>query len=346
MRILEVGDLAYLQIIRPESVDFFYIGKKTSEPKPRLTWRDFFELRRRLHAGHYDAVVLSIFAASSPIWRRDRNFISNISRIGRNLTLFHAFGPEIVLELLRGLDVPLIILDRKDDPDRIPSHFLPILARCEKYYWREMPVKLENGFLFTTGRLEDTSAVRKCAVFKENRHKIEPISLGVPWREIYDHVAGEPKTYDVFYAGSTKGSRVRSDGLAQLLELRNEGMRVLIGEEGQPYSFEEYITLCARSWLVWSPEGHGWDCFRHYESCLAHSIPVMNYPRIRRHQPLMEGEHAFYYGVEGDHLKKVIRAALARSENERRAMADRARAHVREHHLDEKIFARIFPAAG
>ncbi|MFZ1980797.1 MAG: hypothetical protein WAU61_05770 [Smithella sp.] len=43
---------------------------------------------------------------------------------------------------------------------------------------------------------------------------------------------------------------------------------------------------------------------------MAESVPVINYPTIIRYQPLMEGEHCFYYGVEGEHLYNVIKNAL------------------------------------
>ena len=341
MRILELGDQAYLQGIQPELVDYFYIGKKTSDPKRKLTWQQFWKLRRLLQAGYYDVVALSLYGLTGPVWRKNRHAFSNIVRILKTLGHFHSFGVEIVLWLLRGVDTPLVVVDRRDDPDKIPAHYFGLLARCRAYFWREMPVKLENGFLFTTSYLEDTSAVRNSAVFRENRDKIQPLSISIPWRDVYDRLDERPKTVDIFFAGSIKGSLVRTAGLSLLRELEAEGFRVLLRPD-EHLSFEEYIKLCAQSWLVWSPEGHGWDCHRHYEVCLARSIPVMNYPRILRSHPLIDQEHAFYYGVEGDDLKRVVRMALALGPEKLRTISAAAREQVLEHHLEERVFRRIF----
>jgi hypothetical protein len=75
---------------------------------------------------------------------------------------------------------------------------------------------------------------------------------------------------------------------------------VYLPEAGLPR--QKFNEALLASWLVWSPEGSGWDSFRHYEVCLAGSVAVINFPTIRRHAPLLDGVHCFYYGIEGDDL--------------------------------------------
>lgn len=341
MRILEIGNEPYLKGIRPDEVDYFYVGKKTRHPEPVLTFRAFRELRAKLRRGDYGLVAVSIWGFVGPVWRRDRGVVSNLLKMARALGgNFYTLGFEVVLRLLRGIDVPLVVIDRKDDPEKIPPHFFGLLARCRAYFWRELPVKLEHGFTYTTGYLEDSSSVDKAPVFVENRHKIKPLPLGLPpGFQAEPAQAGVPKDIDVFFAGTLKRSQVRQDGYRLLEEMKAEGWRVELASEAV-FSPAEFRAQCARAWLVWSPEGHAWDCFRHDEVGAMGSVPVMNFPRIRRHRPLEHGVHAFFYAPEGDDLKRVIRAALA-DKDKLREMARAGRDHVLRHHTPEAIFSYV-----
>ncbi len=341
MRILEIGNDPYLKGIRPDEVDYFHVGKKTRLAEPVLTLRAFRELRAKLKRGEYGLVAASVWSHAGPVWRRDRSVVSNTFRIARALGgNFYTLGFEVILWLVRGIDVPLVVIDRKDDPDKIPPHFFGLLGRCRTYFWREMPLKLEHGFTYTTGYLEDSSSVRKAPVFVQNQHKFVPLSLGLPAWFRDQPVSGEtPKEVDVFFAGSVDRSQVRQDGYRQLEEMRAEGWRIELAS-GVVFSAEEFRAKCARAWLVWSPEGHGWDCYRHYEACAAGSVPLINFPRIRRRTPLEHKVHGFFYAPEGEELKRAIRAALADHEK-LREMARAGRAHVLRHHTPEALFAFI-----
>ena len=341
MRILEIGNDPYLKGIRPDEVDYFHIGKKMRGSDPVLTFRAFRELRAKLRRGEYRLVAASVWSHTGPVWRRDRGVTSNTFRIVRALGAnFYTLGFETILWLLRGSDVPLVVIDRKDDPDKIMPHFFGLLARCRTYFWRELPMKLEHGFTCISGYLEDSSSVDKAPVFAENRHKIVPLSLGLPaWFHHVPAPTEPPKEVDVFFAGTLKRSQIRQDGYRLLEEMRAEGWRIELAE-GIVFSPEEFRAKCARAWLVWSPEGNGWDCYRHYEACAAGSVPLTNFPRIRRHQPLEHGVHAFFYAPEGNDLKRVIRDALA-DKDKLRSMARAGRDHVLRHHTPETLFAYV-----
>ena len=63
---------------------------------------------------------------------------------------------------------------------------------------------------------------------------------------------------------------------------------------------------------------------------------MMNYPRTYRYQPLIDGTHGFYYGVEGEDLKRVIRQALS-DKDKLRVMAKAGREHVLKYHTYDKL---------
>src|SRR5262249_47265162 len=155
-----------------------------------------------------------------------------------------------------------------------------------------------------------------------------PISLGLPLgREGLASarpVGAEQKTTDIFFTGRIAGSStVRHRGLAELVALRDKGVRVDIPENN--LSLEEYLGRCARAWLTWSPEGYGFDCFRTYEAALCGSVPVVSRQTIDRYLPLRESEHCFYHDVEPGALTATIEMALRDRERLMR-MAQAARA--------------------
>ena len=118
------------------------------------------------------------------------------------------------------------------------------------------------------------------------------------------------------------------------MALRDQGISVDIPDA--PLPREEFYRRCAAAWLVWSPEGYGWDCFRHYEAPACGSVPVINLPTIRRHQPLIDGEHALFYEPEPGGLTKAALAALADKPGLTR-IAELGREHVLAHHTPTAI---------
>lgn len=61
------------------------------------------------------------------------------------------------------------------------------------------------------------------------------------------------------------------------------------------------------------------------------TVPLMNYPTLTRHQPLVEGEHCLHYSVEPGGLSVAVRAAL-RDRDRLTDIAAKGRAHVMAHH--------------
>ena len=108
-----------------------------------------------------------------------------------------------------------------------------------------------------------------------------------------------------------------------------EQLRIEISDG--PMSPSEYLARCARAWLVWSPEGYGWDCFRAYEAALAGSAPLIGRQGIERHQPLIDDEHSIYYDLEPGQLTQTVERAL-KDRGRLVKIAAAAREHVLQHH--------------
>jgi len=103
--------------------------------------------------------------------------------------------------------------------------------------------------------------------------------------------------------------------------------------------YTEYTERMARAWLTWSPEGLGWECFRHYEAPLVCTVPVINSPTIVRYEPLQDGVHAIYYHPDEPHsLGDKIRSALA-DKDRLRLIALTARSHVLKYHVRPRPLA-------
>jgi len=255
--------------------------------------------------------------------------------------LFRAIGPELLRLKTRA---PLVVVDHEDLP-LINRDNLFLLDRCALWFKRELPVDRWRVFLKTAHANLPTPRFRAEARRAAWTQKLRPLSLGLPIGfEGLPPAPAPPKTADVFFAGRVAGSSwIRPRGLSELTALATtEGLRLDIPEAPLPRA--EFYARCAGAWLVWSPEGLGWDCFRHYEAAAAGSVPMINQPTIERHRPLIGGEHALYYDPEPGGLTRALRSALAdRSALARIAAA--AQSHVLTHHTPEAIAGYIVQTA-
>jgi Glycosyl transferases group 1 len=239
------------------------------------------------------------------------------------------FGPAIAPHLLRlPVTAPIAVIDTGDYP-YINRADLYLLSRCRFYFKRELPPDRWRLFTKTAHGELPTKRFRKKSHLRHLLGKLRPISLGLP-QTANEWPTGVEKTTDVFFAGEVEGlSTVRQAGLRELLALRERGLRIDIPEGRLPR--DEFYRRCAQAWIVWSPEGFGWDCFRHYEALACGSVPLMNLPSIERHQPLINGIHSLYYDPEPGFLTAAIEQALA-DRDQLQTIARDGKAHVLAHH--------------
>ena len=172
--------------------------------------------------------------------------------------------------------VPLAVLDMHDD-GAIHARDLALLKASRRYFKRELPPDAATAF---PAHLRGDGLAAQLA-------KIMPISLGLSADVVRDLPASLPaKSVDVFFAGSpSHGEHRRAPGLAQLARLAAAGIKVDIARERLPRPL--FLERCARARIVWSPEGLGWDCFRHYEAAACASVALINEPTIQRYLAAM-----------------------------------------------------------
>lgn len=343
LRILEIGDHGIFKAVYPQNTTWLSTWpKETRSDQPvfgLLRWRS---IRKELGDGGFDLIVCytQLYAPADPR-SFGRAFVVGFPRLIS--PILRTFGVDAAR---RTGDAPLVALDY-DDSFAVNRHHFRMLDRCTLYFKRELPVDGWQIFFKTGHRNLPTKRIRKDPRFQARLEKLRPISLGVPFNVSRMPPPNAEKRQDLFFAGQTNfNSTVRQAGLRQLEALAAKGLRIDIPRE--PVPIERYVERCASAWLAWSPEGLGWDCMRHYEAPYCGSVPVMSRASIQRHRPLLEGEHGFYYDVEGDHLSRTIVRALA-DKDRLRAIATAARAHVLAHHtwraLCDYVVAETYAAS-
>jgi len=273
-----------------------------------------------------------------PFWDMQRPFVSRVWEMRkkvRNESLRRQYEiPETAL----AAGVPLTVVDRSDG-FHIAEWDHPLLQAAETYWLRELPIHPQHPLINTSRRFRRHSNLDKSPLM-EAVQKVKPISLGLSdARQAL--ITPAEKRHDVFFAGADT-SPVRGEARRILQRLAAEKkFRIYLPET--KLSREDFYRACAEAYLVVSPSGWGWDCFRHYEAALCGSVPVMNYPTIRRHQPFLEGEHGLYYDLEENGLERCITQALAEP-SRLVEMGLRARGHVLEHHLYSKLLRMMLGA--
>ncbi len=340
LKILEIGQFGLLKRNLPERTTLIFTGEDWAEVESldHLVFRPGLVpwLRRSLAAGAWDIVFCH--APVRGLWDRKHGLVAALEGVLRRLIHTRTLGTYAV----GGRQTcPLVMLDFNDEPC-IPAHAFRLLERAAVYFKRELPTDFAKAFLDQAPGLRTHRDAMSSAFVNRNIGKLRPISAAVP-----DDTArmaletGANKEVDVFFAGSVH-STIRAAGLAHLRSLQARGYVVDVCGGG--LSKRDYLARCARAWLTWSPEGFGWECFRHHEASLCLSVPVLSPPGIFRYQPLRDGVHAFYYAAEGDGLCRTITDALA-DKARLDAMAHAARDHALRHHTHSRVIEHMLNVA-
>lgn len=296
--------------------------------------RDVFGVQRRparqiladVRRGRYDLVISG--SSGFPRFNPRKGFLRNLA----NTAIKFLRQPQLMVsgefpyaKILTGLAA----LDCECRPV-IDNRRFQELDRAICYFKRDLPQNPCNAFLYTHPKTECSGNVPRIAPFNRWLPKLRPISLG-----INDSLAEKlsmieaPKKTDVFFGGDISFRPNRLAGIRQLERLQSEGFKIDITTQRLPH--DEFIQRCAQAYLVWSPEGIGWDCYRHYEAGAVGSVPLMQSPPIYGYALFKDNENAIYYYVEGDHLAVRVRQAL---QNRARLveMGRAARQHVLKWH--------------
>jgi glycosyltransferase involved in cell wall biosynthesis len=345
IRVLEIGPDDLFKSMFPGSTTYLYPSLSRSrlrqEGERGFNLRAAAKIWRGMARGEYDLVVLGPVAKA--LWNSDVPLLRNLRSLLKHLACPSSLGPHFTAWLARKYNVPAIACDRVDTMLISASNFFLFpYVRC--YFKRELPQNKWQVFLSTTSRNGDVSNIRRQPFFREALAKVRPFPLNVG-PAVYDFpaVTAAQKTIDIFYSGDNPKTTVRSEGAELLARLADQGIRVDIPQNRLPP--EEFYRRIAASWLVWSPEGSGWDCARHAEALIHGSVPVINYPTIYRYKPLVDGEHALYYGCEEDHLLHVVRKALQDKEALLR-MVEAGRKHLQQWYAAPRVAEYVLREAG
>ena len=330
--IIEIGFRPYVALAFPDESAFFSTGETPPRPEVRLI-RSMAELWGMLGAADTELIVCHPNFVSPWTPRHiNRNIVSRRFIEGRS-PLLRAIAPEL-LRRRRGR-AKLIVLDHEDLPV-INRDNLFLLERCDLWFKRELPADHWRVFTKTAHPHLPTPRFRERARNVRWVEKLRPLSIGLPLGagDLLPLAPAE-KRFDLFFSGRVAGSStLRARGLGELKALEGQGVTLDIPDTPLPRA--EFYQRCAAAHLVWSPEGLGWDCFRHYEAPACGSVPLINQPWLDRHAPLIAGEHALYYDVEPGGLTRAVKAALA-DKSALARMARAAQAHVMGHHTPQAL---------
>jgi len=323
----------------PVDCDFYTVLNEGGKHRP-LNRANFFTLRKLLRASAYDLVVYHITAKTPAPWHRKGSWPKILADVVvKSLFRFSHIGWHYFHWLVCRSQVPLLVIDTQDVP-RITKSESYWLDRCQFWFMRELPPNHMNLFLNMDHRCGDVVNIQRNGRLRKNFAKIRPFSLGFdPGDERpISGVEETNKTYDVFYAGNTHTTTVREKGVEELRALQKKGFRIFLPEKR--LSKDDFFQACAQSWLVWSPEGLGWDCHRHYEALQARSVPLINFPTIERLHPFQQGEHCLYYRPEAGGLSEAIIKALE-NRKELLRIAENGRAHILRHHTHHQLVRHV-----
>ena len=338
--IVEIGPRPYVaRTFAGESV-FFSTDSARDRPEGVALLPSLADLWAALARPDVDLVVCHPnFAAPWSVRHLNRSVFSWRFVRGRS-PLLRAIGPE--LARWRGR-APLVVVDHEDLPVINRNNF-PLLERCDLWFKRELPADHWRVFTKTAHPNLPTPRFRNAAKHIAWVRKLRPLSIGLPLSsQGLLPLPPREKQFDLFFSGRVAGSStVRKRGLAEIEALAARGVRV--DRPAGPLPPAEFYARCAAAWLVWSPEGLGWDCFRHYEAPACGSVPLINQPSIDRHQPLIGGEHAIYYDPEPGGLTRAALAALADKPALARIAAE-GQARVAAHHTPEALARYIVETA-
>jgi hypothetical protein len=337
VRIVEIGCHAVMKSAFPDRTRLLWTYNKLSEP---LSFYEPFSMRaawqvwQQSRAGQIDLIV--VWVSPYAPW----NFRQLKAVFGRPFQPWRSLIRILGIQALRFLSTatPILAIDN-EDARTIAAHNVFLLDKAKYFFKRELPIDRWQVFQHTAHAGLPGARFRTNAKNRRRVGKLHPISVGVtPQDPVPPQIPFPEKSIDLFVALTLEGgTTVRNQGIEQIRRLANTGLVLDILEGRIDHS--EYMKRMASAWLTWSPEGLGWDCFRHYEAPLVCTVPVINSATIVRYEPLQDGIHAIYYQPDEPlSLGEKIKSALA-DKDRLRLIAQTARSHVLKFHIRPRPLA-------
>ena len=318
MRVLEISRVGLFKSLSPAGTDWIRWGAPLTAVEPHssqsVALAAVAATLRRLRAGGYDLVVLP---AIQPDHKAGQPRGKLVAKAMLDAASRWQAGAVWLSRLMLG-STRHIIVDISDDR-HLCQPTMRLFPGHTLYFKRELDLDLGS--------------------WPQAPDRVRPLSLFLPDEH---HRPSPHKDIDVFFAGALC-NRVRTQALEAASALSNLGFRVVT--PGTPLPYAEFMATAARSWLVLSPEGYGWDCYRHYEACLVGSVPVINRPSYRRHLYLEDLRHCFYYDAGADVLAERLRGFLTDKSRLLR-MGAAGREHVLANHTRAAVASTMLSELG
>jgi hypothetical protein len=276
--------------------------------RSRGALRRFPAILARVCAGKYDLIVLPAVDFNHTC---DDSFAKRTARgIVSGIVRFRPISA-CVNRLLSRKSTMVIVLDRYDSHETL-TNYLRCITSAQGYFKTNL-LETANNQLYPVGKAGG------CCL-KYLPYWIEIENYQVPFQR--------DRGIDVFFAGAVN-SEERRAAIDSVQQLRSEGYRIVTVEGHLP--FAEYLSLMSRSWLTLSPQGYGYNGFRHYESMLVGSVPLINVSDPPVVNDFRHGENCFLYSPKRGDINQVIKTALE-DKNRLLQMAGGLREFVVGHH--------------
>lgn len=286
-----------------------------------MSWGSFFNLWREFHQNPPELLLVTqrefSFLPPHTDWAHGAtSFTRNLFRNLEDFFILCLFRQAVLRQ------IPIALINRSDNGRLFPGTEW-FYRRCHAAFVRELhpqpEMALQHLYSPTGGNPQTNKRARRLLHWidpacpsRRNLEKLRPISLGVSPDVASKIPTKDSKEWDVFFAGdlNEKGLRGRLVDELQSLSGRSD-YKILLK---QPMPLPDYLAAVASARLTLSPPGMGWDCWRHYESMLAGSIPLMTYPVIQQHHAGIDGEHCFYFSPDPGGLTRCLEKVLAHRE--------------------------------
>jgi len=283
-----------------------------------LSWGSFFNLWKGFHRNPPELLLVTQreFSCLPPHtgWVHGAtSFTRNLFRNREDFFIFCFFRQAVLRQ------IPIALINRSDNGRLLPGTEW-FYRRCHAAFVRELhpqpEMALQHLYTPTGGNPQTNKRARSLLRWIDpacpsprNLEKLRPISLGVSPAVLSKIPSKDSKEWDVFFAGDLNEKGLRGRLVDELRSLSGRSDYKFLLKQQMP--LPEYLAAVASARLTLSPPGMGWDCWRHYESMLAGSIPLMTYPVIQQYRPGVDGEHCFYFSPDPGGLTRCLERILA-----------------------------------
>lgn len=311
---------------RPEYEVEIVSGDRTSSKSPyAIDCARFRSLRRRLEAGEFD-LVISGNIWNTP-WPCNKGFWTSLAQAARFFTYKQSmldawWAPWLVQGLTDR--VPFAVIDLRDPHYVLPWDFR-LLESCTHYFKRELFAWPRRSLLPLATYLGNRRV-------SPHESKLLPLSYGVHPRKIPEQVIPmAERDIDIFISGL--GNPVRDEVKNRCRKLASRYKVELVETKSAKLDYHDCLL---RAKLVICTESYGCETWRQYEASASGAVPVINYPFVLHHMPMVPDEHAIFFSMAGDDFEHQIDRALSNP-----ALLEKISRQTRQFTIEHKDRRRI-----